>query len=836
MTDKQVKPIRKQNKGGGGNKNGNKRRNKSRSGARGEKGGDDDQEIQVADENNIKIVGGKKNNKNNDELKQEEEERLSSELIAKLLAADEKEITKGGKSSIMGNNGNGYYKGSEYGYGYGYEYDGYGYSYYDGYSSDNSTGEGKSKRRKRRGSKNHVDEDYIEDPKSKKCNTRGGNSSDDYADRAWKPTREGGRGGRGRGGKRGSGGGKTKRGVGERKEEVENKASEFLKKPQADSAKGQTESGAHENEENIIVDGDSEEKKQDPEGGEVIDILNSTSNSSAGSARSSVGDIDVTTHEEGAQKQKKIEEAGYNVGTYSVQEEEMFLRGLDLYGRNWKQLSQFMKTRCPKSIRSHAQKHFIKLYRDNKPLPDKVKESGEGYTLSGKPLDPNSTSARVYLHNTNSEESGGRGKDTKSKNKREGSKDEEAEIDIESTEKNEKENITKKTEKERVQHKNEYVMARPKRQRKRPAIQIDHDNDPHSLVKCSSFVGEAGSGELGSQPYRLTIHSNVEVTMDIHAHLMTTEIIGLLGGTYDGDSKTVTVKQAFPCKALSHDEVNVEMDPESELQVRQQISECQLQVVGWYHSHPTFVPLPSRIDIDNQYAYQSLFSNDTANALPFVGAIVGPYDPNLPKSVSAINWFAVVSTKSEAELDDSIPFVLIPKRLSYNVVNDSEYPADLLDRACQLVQIYKSHPQKTDFSQTWKPKNPEQKLFKLLLSLASRMVWVSSQSPDNRAINNHNKKDNSDNSNNIRNNNNSGNDSGNNHGGTPPTPADIDVDVEIDTGAGTGTGTGIGAESGADTGAESEGDADIDVGSTFPSWISSDPLLSQLHSSLSVWS
>jgi protein MYSM1 len=38
------------------------------------------------------------------------------------------------------------------------------------------------------------------------------------------------------------------------------------------------------------------------------------------------------------------------------------------------------------------------MFRDQIPLPDKVKESGEGYTLSGKPLDPNSAAAKPYLN------------------------------------------------------------------------------------------------------------------------------------------------------------------------------------------------------------------------------------------------------------------------------------------------------------------------------------------------------------------------------------------------------------------------------------------------------
>ena len=57
-------------------------------------------------------------------------------------------------------------------------------------------------------------------------------------------------------------------------------------------------------------------------------------------------------------------------------------------------------TRDKKAFTSHAQKHFIKLCIADKPLPDKVIASGNpggaGYTLSGLPLDPNSSSARSY--------------------------------------------------------------------------------------------------------------------------------------------------------------------------------------------------------------------------------------------------------------------------------------------------------------------------------------------------------------------------------------------------------------------------------------------------------
>ncbi|KAJ2385429.1 hypothetical protein GGI23_006716, partial [Coemansia sp. RSA 2559] len=90
----------------------------------------------------------------------------------------------------------------------------------------------------------------------------------------------------------------------------------------------------------------------------------------------------------------------YRSGAYTDEEEDMFYKGLELYGRSWGEISEYVGTRDPKSIRSHAQKYFIKLFRDRIPLPAKVLESGEGYTLSGRPLDPNSAAARPYLQHT----------------------------------------------------------------------------------------------------------------------------------------------------------------------------------------------------------------------------------------------------------------------------------------------------------------------------------------------------------------------------------------------------------------------------------------------------
>ena len=65
-------------------------------------------------------------------------------------------------------------------------------------------------------------------------------------------------------------------------------------------------------------------------------------------------------------------------------------------GRNWKACAAHVGTRDSRAIASHAQKHFVRLCINGQALPAKVAQSGTGYTLSGKPLDPESAAAKAY--------------------------------------------------------------------------------------------------------------------------------------------------------------------------------------------------------------------------------------------------------------------------------------------------------------------------------------------------------------------------------------------------------------------------------------------------------
>ena len=71
--------------------------------------------------------------------------------------------------------------------------------------------------------------------------------------------------------------------------------------------------------------------------------------------------------------------------------------------------------------------------------------------------------------------------------------------------------------------------------------------------------------------------------MDLHAHLSSTEVIGLLGGTWDAAEKRIAVVRAFPCRRAlgSQSGTSVELDPSAEVETRALMQAEDLTPVGW---------------------------------------------------------------------------------------------------------------------------------------------------------------------------------------------------------------------------------------------------------------
>ena len=215
------------------------------------------------------------------------------------------------------------------------------------------------------------------------------------------------------------------------------------------------------------------------------------------------------------------------------------------------------------------------------------------------------------------------------------------------------------------------------------------------------IAGSRGNLILDCMQYQVdhdVCFCSAELVMDFHAHLDKHEVIGLLAGTWDPATKVVRVERAFPVReslgaaataggtaggggaaaagaakdeggarggaggsssgnGSGNDHINVEMDSEDQFKVTEVIQQQYgLQVVGWYHSHPTFTPLPSLIDLGNQLMMQRNAGEEgtPGGEEPYIAAILSPYDSRLPSLQSAVTWFNVAYDKSKVSLDKDL--------------------------------------------------------------------------------------------------------------------------------------------------------------------------------------
>eukprot|EP00873_Tetraselmis_striata_P035155 jgi/Tetstr1/455419/TSEL_042251.t1 len=417
-------------------------------------------------------------------------------------------------------------------------------------------------------------------------------------------------------------------------------------------------------------------------------------------------DADQEYSATGRRKRKDTGATRTKARAWTEEEERLFQEALVLHGRNWK------------ACAGHGKR-----------LPPKVAESGEGYTLSGKPLDPDSAAARAYGFKPDSMQklqdehdelpglkagaegqdepgdgaaqdlpAGGSGGDApapaaapEAARAEKADKARDQPTSTRKTNRN-KENIdvlqapTEPTE---------YAKSRPKRQVAERAAFRGQLSESLELVALQEYRGPVASGSAGSQPFSVEIADAANLVMDFHAHLSTHEIIGLLGGTWDPATRAITILEAFPCRRAcgSDSQTSVELDPEHEVETRALMEQRKLTPVGWYHSHPTFQPKPSSKDNSNQHNYQALFRDEKSGLEPFVGIIYGPYDLMLPDTASARTVF-VVQQKSG---------VLMPYNVKFSTTAMALPDDNVASKLSALTAMFKDDIGRVDFTELWRP-------------------------------------------------------------------------------------------------------------------------------------
>ncbi|KAG0165298.1 Myb-like, SWIRM and MPN domains 1 [Apophysomyces sp. BC1015] len=256
---------------------------------------------------------------------------------------------------------------------------------------------------------------------------------------------------------------------------------------------------------------------------------------------------------------------------------------------------------------------------------------------------------------------------------------------------------------------------RPKRVIKRPQHYYGGDDfgrgyDPFRLVPLEHY------GDEYPAPFTVEIASDALLVIDFHSHLAHTEIIGLLGGNYiDSDNtKVLKVECVFPCRSTSTG-IQCEMDPTSEMRAREVFAERGFNVVGWYHSHPTFEPQPSIRDIENQTSYQTLFRNEKTGDEPFIGMIVTPYDEEIVSDHSIFQYLHISDHWNESR-SFRVPYAC--RRL---VKQSEQVSPEVMEQMSELVQEYKGYEHKVDMRCSFRQQT---RLDKLLDSLRANLFLV----------------------------------------------------------------------------------------------------------------
>ncbi|KAK3268052.1 hypothetical protein CYMTET_23425 [Cymbomonas tetramitiformis] len=186
------------------------------------------------------------------------------------------------------------------------------------------------------------------------------------------------------------------------------------------------------------------------------------------------------------------------------------------------------------------------------------------------------------------------------------------------------------------------------------------------------------------------------------------------------------------------DMVNAEMDPEDQVDVRDAIEDEGLQVVGWYHSHPTFQTYPSSVDIVNQNNYQRMYQNEESgrgadapmdSGQPFIGAIVGPYHEDLPSTnASSFQWFHVHPAKGKGAEERR---GIVGMDLVVDVLQAPSLEPSLPAAIKAVITCFSSHVSRHDMTEIWREFGSVSltRLEKLQASLRAHMPssWPSSQ-------------------------------------------------------------------------------------------------------------
>ncbi|CAH1976819.1 unnamed protein product [Acanthoscelides obtectus] len=135
------------------------------------------------------------------------------------------------------------------------------------------------------------------------------------------------------------------------------------------------------------------------------------------------------------------------------------------------------------------------------------------------------------------------------------------------------------------------------------------------LIYCRPFTAEK------PQPYKVKINLATLLTIDFHAHACLTEVMGLVAGSWIPQENLLKITHYEPCLNIASSTTHCDMCPISQAKAADLIHQKELDILGWFHSHPTFAPEPSQQDLDTQRVVQQWIGYGK----PCLGVILSPF-------------------------------------------------------------------------------------------------------------------------------------------------------------------------------------------------------------------
>lgn len=141
---------------------------------------------------------------------------------------------------------------------------------------------------------------------------------------------------------------------------------------------------------------------------------------------------------------------------------------------------------------------------------------------------------------------------------------------------------------------------------------------------------------------------------------------------------------------------------------------CRLDILGWFHSHPTFAPEPSQQDLDTQQMVQQWIGNSN----PCIGIILSPFSLNGALIASPYRCM-IVNKKNNFE-DQFVPY-----KFHVEVISENFVVLDFLREIRRILKcgIAGNKMNRVDFLKPYTQDNNVSFMEKVSNSLFSRMLF-----------------------------------------------------------------------------------------------------------------